>query len=105
MFKFSAVYQIWKKYIQKLNDWDLPLRPNVVFYFVLNIFELRSRCSIFSFSFFTFPTAKKLKRFQKYFYQLECFDQIGVFLYLKMVCSYLPMPGFDYLHLKIIIDK
>ena len=26
MFKFSAVSQIWKKYIQKLNDWDLPLR-------------------------------------------------------------------------------
>ena len=26
MFKFSAVSQIWKKYIQKLNDWDLPLK-------------------------------------------------------------------------------
>ena len=25
IFKFSAVSQIWKKYIQKLNDWDLPL--------------------------------------------------------------------------------
>ena len=25
MFKFSALSQIWKKYIQKLNDWDLPL--------------------------------------------------------------------------------
>ena len=25
MFKFSTVSQIWKKYIQKLNDWDLPL--------------------------------------------------------------------------------
>ena len=25
MLKFSAVSQIWKKYIQKLNDWDLPL--------------------------------------------------------------------------------
>ena len=25
MFKFSAVSQIWKKYIQKLNDWDLPV--------------------------------------------------------------------------------
>ena len=25
MFKFSGVSQIWKKYIQKLNDWDLPL--------------------------------------------------------------------------------
>ena len=25
MFKFSAVSQIWKKYIQKLNDWDLSL--------------------------------------------------------------------------------
>ena len=25
MFKFSALPQIWKKYIQKLNDWDLPL--------------------------------------------------------------------------------
>ena len=25
MFKFSAVFQIWKKYIQKLNDWDLSL--------------------------------------------------------------------------------
>ena len=25
MFKFSAVSQIWKKYIQKLDDWDLPL--------------------------------------------------------------------------------
>ena len=24
MFKFSAVSEIWKKYIQKLNDWDLP---------------------------------------------------------------------------------
>ena len=26
MFKFSAVSQIWKKSIQKLNDWDLPLK-------------------------------------------------------------------------------
>ena len=26
MFKFSALSQIWKKYIQKLNDWDLSLR-------------------------------------------------------------------------------
>ena len=26
MLKFSAVSQIWKKYSQKLNDWDLPLR-------------------------------------------------------------------------------
>ena len=25
MLKFSEVSQIWKKYIQKLNDWDLPL--------------------------------------------------------------------------------
>ena len=25
MLKFSALSQIWKKYIQKLNDWDLPL--------------------------------------------------------------------------------
>ena len=25
MFKFSAVSQIWKKYIRKLNDWDLLL--------------------------------------------------------------------------------
>ena len=25
MFKSSAVSQIWKKYIQKLHDWDLPL--------------------------------------------------------------------------------
>ena len=25
MLKFSAVSQIWKKYIQKLNDWDLSL--------------------------------------------------------------------------------
>ena len=29
MFKFSAVSQIWKKYIQKLNDWDLPLSIDV----------------------------------------------------------------------------
>ena len=29
MLKISAVSQIWKKYIQKLNDWDLPLRPYV----------------------------------------------------------------------------
>ena len=28
MFKFSAVSQIWKKYIQKLNDWDLPLNAH-----------------------------------------------------------------------------
>ena len=26
MFKFSAVFQIWKKYIQKLYDWDLSLK-------------------------------------------------------------------------------
>ena len=26
MLEFSAVFQIWKKFIQKLNDWDLPLR-------------------------------------------------------------------------------
>ena len=25
MLKFSAVSQIWKKCIQKMNDWDLPL--------------------------------------------------------------------------------
>ena len=30
MFKFSAVSQIWKKYIQKLNDWDLPLNLRVL---------------------------------------------------------------------------
>ena len=30
MLKFSAVSQIWKKYIQKLNDWDLPLNANTV---------------------------------------------------------------------------
>ena len=30
MFKFSAVSQIWKKYIQKLNDWDLPLSDKVI---------------------------------------------------------------------------
>ena len=29
MFKFSAVSQIWKKYIQKLNDWDLPLNSKL----------------------------------------------------------------------------
>ena len=29
MFKFSAVSQIWKKYIQKLNDWDLPLNCKI----------------------------------------------------------------------------
>ena len=29
MFKFSAVSQIWKKYIQNLNDWDLSLTPFV----------------------------------------------------------------------------
>ena len=34
MFKFSAVFQIWKKYIQKLNDWDLSLinHSSVVWY-------------------------------------------------------------------------
>ena len=30
MFKFSAVSQIWKKYIQKLNDWDLSLNIKVI---------------------------------------------------------------------------
>ena len=30
MFKFSAVSQIWKKYILKLNDWDLPLKKDFV---------------------------------------------------------------------------
>ena len=34
MFKFSAESHIWKKYIQKLNAWDLSLRffqrPRVV---------------------------------------------------------------------------
>ena len=32
MFKFSAVSQIWKKYIQKLNDWDLPLSQKQFIY-------------------------------------------------------------------------
>ena len=32
MFKFSAVSQIWKKYIQKLNDWDLPLNQGKKFF-------------------------------------------------------------------------
>ena len=36
MFKFSAVSQTWKKYIQKLNDWDLPL--NVYFTAFKSIF-------------------------------------------------------------------
>ena len=31
MFKFSAVSQIWKKYIQKLNDWDLSLNAKQPF--------------------------------------------------------------------------
>ena len=31
MFKFSAVSQIWKKYIQKLNDWDLPFSSYATF--------------------------------------------------------------------------
>ena len=32
MFKFSALSQIRKKYIQKLNDWDLSLNmPGVTF--------------------------------------------------------------------------
>ena len=29
MFKFSAVSQIRKKHIQKLNDWDLPLNKEI----------------------------------------------------------------------------
>ena len=33
MLKFSAVSQIWKKYIQKLNDWDLPLSENMTLLF------------------------------------------------------------------------
>ena len=33
MFKFSTVSQIWKKYIQKLNDWDLAL---IAFQFIIN---------------------------------------------------------------------
>ena len=34
MLKFSAVAQIWKKYIKKLNDWDLPL--SAIFFKWLN---------------------------------------------------------------------
>ena len=34
MFKFSALSQIWKKYIQKLNDWDLPLNINIIIKFI-----------------------------------------------------------------------
>ena len=33
MFKFSAVSQISKKYIQKLNDWDLPLKDAWCWFF------------------------------------------------------------------------
>ena len=29
MFKFNALSQIWTKYIQKLNDWDLPLSMDI----------------------------------------------------------------------------
>ena len=29
MFKFISLSQIWKKYIQKLNDWDLPLKRDL----------------------------------------------------------------------------
>ena len=36
MFKFSAVSQIWKKYIQKLNDWDLSL-SQVINAYILHI--------------------------------------------------------------------
>ena len=32
MFKFGAVSQIWKKYIQKLNGWDLPLMSFIDLY-------------------------------------------------------------------------
>ena len=36
MFKFSAVSQIWKKYIQKLNDWDLPFKQErTLIFFIL----------------------------------------------------------------------
>ena len=34
MFKFSAMSQIWKKYIQKLNDWDLSLSKNQFIYHI-----------------------------------------------------------------------
>ena len=43
MFKFSAASQIWKKYIQKLNDWDLPLRPNTYLVFSLFAFHRSSQ--------------------------------------------------------------
>ena len=39
MFKFSAVSQIWKKYIQKLNDWDLPLNAELANLWKLAIYR------------------------------------------------------------------
>ena len=39
MFKFSAVSQIWKKYIQKLNDWDLPLKLSL---YVITYYKVTS---------------------------------------------------------------
>ena len=36
MFKFSAVSQIWKKYIQKLNAWDLSLIVLSTLIFIIN---------------------------------------------------------------------
>ena len=45
MFKFSAVSQIWKKYIQKLNDWDLP--SNLI---IADITFEKIRCCVSNFA-------------------------------------------------------
>ena len=41
MFKFSAVSEIWKKYIQKLNDWDLPLTTESLDGYLLNLVGIK----------------------------------------------------------------
>ena len=46
MFKFSAVSQIWKKYIQKLNDWDLPLIYVILVHLILNTSYLTNCLSL-----------------------------------------------------------
>ena len=48
MFKFSAVSQIWKKYIQKLNDWDLSYSFSV--YHFSSLLQVKRKGTVVYFS-------------------------------------------------------
>ena len=73
MLKFSAVSQIWKKYIQKLNDWDLPLRQ-----FISRLARCQRRWPV-SFA------SRSFKNWMFYFVSLLKYHQIQLIQQIEQV--------------------